>query len=181
MCFASQRTHTGPTWNPWVFTICIAYVGPICDYHYGAPGGLPLMGHTGVCNNFPRGTHVFCLSKDPYGTHMKPMCVFHLYCPCWANVWLLLWGHTWAATNGAHWSMQQFSMWGPCVLPLEVPIWNPHKTHVCLPSSFAHVGPICDFFLWGQSELLLKGPCVLPLETPTSQVIKMVSPAGVQW
>ena len=86
--------------------------------------GLPLMGHTGVCNSLSRGTHAFCLSKGPHGTHMKPMCVCHLYCPCWAHVWLPLWGHTWAATNGVHWSMEQISTWCPFVLPLKGPTWD---------------------------------------------------------
>ena len=141
MCFASQRTHMGPTWNPCVFAICIAHVGPMCDYHYGATHGLSLMGHTGEWNNSPRGTHVFCLSNDPHGTHTKPICVCHLYCPFWANMWLPLWGHRWAATNGAHWSMEQFSMWGPCVLPLKGPISDPHKTQICLQSAWPMLEP----------------------------------------
>ena len=142
---------------------------------------LPLIGHTGVCNNFPYGTHEFCLSKYPHGIHMKPMCACHLYCPCWANVWLPLWGHTWAAINGAHWSMQQFSTWYPCVLPLKVPIWDPHKTHVCLPSALPMLDPNVITFCEANVANVLERPCVLSLETPTSQVIKMVNPAGVQW
>ena len=101
MCFASQRTHMGPTWNPCVFAICIAHVGPICDYHYGATRGLPLMGYTGVWNNFPRGVHVFCLSKNPFGTHKKPMCVYPLRYPSWAHVWLLSVRPMWVVSRGA--------------------------------------------------------------------------------
>ena len=77
MSFASQRTHMGPTWNPCVFAIFMAHVGPLCDYHYGASRGLPLKGQAGVCNNLPCGAHVFCPSKYPHGTHIKPMCVYN--------------------------------------------------------------------------------------------------------
>ena len=103
-----------------------------------ATRGLPLMGHTGVCNNFPRATHIFCLPKDRRETHV---CLPS----CWANMWLPLWGHTWAATNGAHWIMQQFSTCYPYVLPppqkKKKPTWNPCVFAIC----FAHVGPICDY------------------------------------
>ena len=51
-----------------------------------ATRGLPLMGHIGVCNNFPCGTRAICLSKYPHGIHMKPICVCHLYSPCLVNV-----------------------------------------------------------------------------------------------
>ena len=86
-----------------------------------ATRGLPLMGHTGICSNFPRGTYVFCLSRYPHGTHMKPMQVWHLYCPCLVHVRIPIVGPMEAATNGAHWSLQQFAMWGLRVLPLETP------------------------------------------------------------
>ena len=95
---------------PWMTHVCASH-RPHVGCHWSM--------HTGVCNNFPRGTHGFCLSKDPHGTQMKPMCICHLYGPCWATMWLPLWGHTRAATKGADWSMQQLSMWGPCVLPLK--------------------------------------------------------------
>ena len=74
----------GPTWGSHETHVClpsrIAHIWPICDYHYGATCGLPLMGHTGVCNNFQHGAHVFCLSKYPYGNHIKPS-VYNLRCP----------------------------------------------------------------------------------------------------
>ena len=144
-----------------------------------ATRGLPLMGHTGVCHNFPRGAHVFCLSKDPHGTRMKPMCVCRLYCPCWANVWLPLWGHTWTATHGAHWSMQQFSTCYPWVLPLKGPTWDPYETHVFV-ICIAHVGQMCDYHCgathwlpctngahWNKQQFSTWYPCVLPLKGPT--------------
>ena len=177
MCFASQRTNMGPTWNPCLFAICTDHVGPMCDYHYGATYGMLLRGHTGVCNNFPRGTHVFCLSKNPHGTHMKPVCVCHLYYPCWVNMWLSLWGHTWAAANGAHGSMQQFPMYFASQSTHTGPTYNPCVFTICV----AHVRPMCAYFLWGQCELLLEAPCALPLKTPTLQMAKMAIPAGVQW
>ena len=68
-----------------------------------------------------------------------------------------LMGHTWAATNGAHLSMQQFSTWSPWVLPLKVPIWNPHETHV-FTIRIAHIGPMCNYLLCGQCGLPLMGP-----------------------
>ena len=102
-------------------------MGPVNDPRVclsWATCGLPLIGHTGVCNNFQRGTHGFCLSKDPHGTHMKPMCICHLYGPCWATMWLPLLGLTWAATEGASRSMQQFAMWVFCLSKY------PHGTHI---------------------------------------------------
>ena len=135
------------------------------DYHYGVTFGLPLMGHTGICHNFPRGTHVFCLSKDQHRTHMKPMSVYNMYCLCWANVWLPLWGHTWAATNGAHWRMQQFSTWDPCVLPLKVPIWDPHKTHVYLPSALPMLGPCVISFCEAKVSCFWRGLVFCPRNT----------------
>ena len=89
----------------------------------------PLMAHTRaatngahqVCSNFPRGAHVFCLSKHLCGTQMKPMYVCHLFYSCWAHVCLPFVGLMWAATNGAHWSLLQFSTLWPCALPLERP------------------------------------------------------------
>ena len=199
-------------------------VPQIAKFHWlhEGPTCVPLMGHTwaatnghtGACNNFPRGTHVFFLSKYPHGTHMKPICVCHLYCPCWANVWLPIigphvgyhywgtlgyatifhvgpmcfasqnthmgttcvtchlycpyWAHVWlpfmrpmwAATNWAHYIVQQFSTWGPCVLPLKVPTCNQCLFTICV----AHVRSVCDYLLWGQCELPLVGFCVLPLE-----------------
>ena len=77
--------------------------------------------HTWVCNTFPCGADVLCLLKYPHGTHMKPMHVGHLYCPCLVHVRLPIVGPMWAATNEAHWSLQQFTMWGLRVLPLETP------------------------------------------------------------
>ena len=76
-----------------------------------ATRGLPLMGHTGVCHNFPRGAHVFFLSKDTMGptwnpcvfaiciTHVGPICNYHyhygathglpcVFTICIAHVWL---------------------------------------------------------------------------------------------
>ena len=75
MCLASQRTHMGPKLNPYVFAICIAHVGPICDYHYGATRGLSLLGHTGVCSNFPRGPMCFAWQSTHMGPTHNP-CVF---------------------------------------------------------------------------------------------------------
>ena len=68
----------------------------------------------------------------------------------WMHVWPLM-GHMWAATNRAHWSMQQFSTWYPWVLPVKGPTWDPHETHVCLPS----VWPIL-----GQYVITIMGPHV---------------------
>ena len=138
-------------------------------------------GHTGVYNNFPRGTHVFCLSNNPHGTHMKPMCVYHLYCPCWANVWLPLWGHTWAATNGEHWSIQQFSTWGPWVLPLKVTIWDPHKTHVCLPSTLPILGPCVKTFCEANVSCVSRSFVFCPSKHPHHRWSIWWAPLECKW
>ena len=57
----------------------------------------------------------------------------------------------WTATNGTHSSLQQFSTWGLCVLPLKVPTWRPHEIHVCMPSVLPMLGLcVIDYLLWCQ-------------------------------
>ena len=86
--------------------------------------------------------------------------------------------------------MQQFSTWGPCVLPLKVPThmgptWNPCVYHLycpCWPMFVYSIwGPMWAAGHWGLQKFSTWGPCTLPLEIPTSQAIKMVNPAGVRW
>ena len=76
--------------------------GPTCVFSWDTRG-LPLMGHTSVCNNFPCGAHMFCLSKYPHGAHVEPLCVRHRithlspmcdYLFWWCQCRLLLMGPT---------------------------------------------------------------------------------------
>ena len=72
--------------------------------------------------------------------------------------------------------MQQFSTWYPCVLPPNGPTWDPHETHVCLPSVLSMLGqfvitimgPHMGCHYWGTLEyatIFRVGPmCVLPLK-----------------
>ena len=128
----------GPTWGPHETHVCLPSVLPMLGWCVITIMGLPLMGHTGVCNTFP-------------------------------------WGVEGVVGGGGGGGGV-----GADVFRLKVPIWDPYKTHVCLLSTLPILSPSMITFL-GQCKLLLEGPCDLSLEAPTSQVIKMVSPAGVQW
>ena len=63
MCFASQSTHMGSTWNPCVFAIVLLTLGQCVITIMGPQVGCPIW-NTGVCNNFPRGIHMFCISNS---------------------------------------------------------------------------------------------------------------------
>ena len=120
---------------PWMTHVCASH-GPHVGCHWSM--------HTWVSNNFPRGTHGFCLSKDPHGTQMKPMCNCHLYGPCWATMWLPLWGHTWAATKGHTGVCNNFPCGAHVFCLSKVPTWHPHKTHVCLQSALPMLDKVSD-------------------------------------
>ena len=69
------------------------------------------------CNNFPRGAHVFCLSKYPHGTDMKTICIAHVG------------------------PMYDYFLWGQCAMPLMGSF--PLEAHVCWPTSqmIARISP----------------------------------------
>ena len=119
-----------------------------------APRGLPLMGHTGVCSNSPLVAHVFCLSRYLHGTRMKPMQVWHLYCPCLVRVGLPIMRPMWDATNRAHWSLQQFAMWGLRALPLETPSSQVIKRSAQLECN-SKASP-WEIHMWSQGSALLQ-------------------------
>ena len=61
---------------------------------------LPLLGHPGVCKKNTHGAYVFCLSKYPHETHMKPKRVCHLFYLIWSmRCWLPLMGPIGVSNN----------------------------------------------------------------------------------
>ena len=83
------------TWGPHGTPVCLppfVYVGPMCDYLSWVQCRLPLMGHTSVCNNFPCGANLFCLSKYPHGAHMELLCACHRIIHIGPMCDCLLWG-----------------------------------------------------------------------------------------
>ena len=86
--------------------------------------------------------------------------------------------HMWAATNGTHLSMQQFSTWYSCVLPLKGPTWDPDEAHLCchlycpcwanvwLPL-WGHTWAATHGAHWSMQQFSTWYPCVLLLKWPT--------------
>ena len=110
----------GPTWGSHETHVCLPSVLPIFGQLVitikGTTCGLPLMGHTGVCNNFQHGASQSVLPlKVPIWEPHKTHSVHNLRCPCVSlrPLWAALRGTLCFAPRNTHITGDQngYSAW----------------------------------------------------------------------